>query len=148
MARRRLKPPEVPMPPYRWVACSAREFGPIGHTRHLARSGSLDTACGASATHPEIWRSNTTKPKCADCGEEGALMPEPTDTQIIEERSYGGYTSGPSTMGRTIVYITCPFCRFEVTAYLWSLAGSGKKCRCGAKLDAYGTAKKKVSQTR
>tara|TARA_Y100001963_G_scaffold146115_1_gene220629 strand:+ start:372 stop:638 length:267 start_codon:yes stop_codon:yes gene_type:complete len=27
----------------------------------------------------------------------------------------------------------CPFCKSEVRAYWWSLAGCGKKCDCGAK---------------
>ena len=53
--------------PARWAACSAREFGPVGESAHLVRPGSLDTACGASASHPEIWRTNTTKPRCAEC---------------------------------------------------------------------------------
>jgi hypothetical protein len=64
-----------------------------------------------------------------------------------ETRSYGGYDLGPSTMGRTVVYITCPFCGTEVRAYLWSLAGSGKRCTCGAKFDAYGSARKALTKT-
>lgn len=35
--------------------------------------------------------------------------------------------------GQSYVYITCPFCGYEVKAYIWSLAGSGKLCTCGAK---------------
>lgn len=50
---------------------------------------------------------------------------------------------GPSTMGRSIVYITCGFCGKTVTAYLWSLAGGGKKCPCGALHNAYGTSTRK-----
>lgn len=30
----------------------------------------------------------------------------------------------------------CPFCQGEVRAYWWSLAGGGKKCYCGAKLNS------------
>lgn len=30
------------------------------------------------------------------------------------------------------VLANCPFCGTEVKLYLWSLAGSGKKCTCGA----------------
>jgi hypothetical protein len=33
--------------------------------------------------------------------------------------------------GKT-VKIECPFCGTVVLAYVWSLAGSGKKCPCGA----------------
>lgn len=35
--------------------------------------------------------------------------------------------------GRTRIKIACPFCGEVVTAYLWSLAGGGKRCPgCGA----------------
>jgi hypothetical protein len=27
----------------------------------------------------------------------------------------------------------CPFCQAEVRIFVWSLCGSGKLCRCGAK---------------
>lgn len=57
----------------------------------------------------------------------------------VETRQWTG-TQGPSTMGRSIVYITCPFCRAEVTAYQWSLSGGGKRCGCGALFGAYGNA--------
>lgn len=57
-----------------------------------------------------------------------------TPPEVREHRS----VPGPSTMGRSIVWITCPFCGTEVTAYLWSLAGSGKRCPCGAKHNGYG----------
>lgn len=37
------------------------------------------------------------------------------------------------TFGRASVKIVCPFCGTIVTAYIWSLAGGGKKCPdCGA----------------
>lgn len=41
---------------------------------------------------------------------------------------------GCSTVGRTEIFLTCPFCAREVLAYLWSLCGSGKRCSCGALL--------------
>lgn len=46
--------------------------------------------------------------------------------------------------GRSTVWITCPYCNFEVEAYSWSLAGSGKKCpKCGAiHTMYYGTVKR------
>jgi hypothetical protein len=59
-----------------WVACSSREFGPVGDQRHLARTRmqgkkqvgfSLTTLCGASASVEGIWRRNTSKPKCRTC---------------------------------------------------------------------------------
>lgn len=64
-------------------------------------------------------------------------------TTQTETRRYEA-THGVATMGRAPVYIICPFCGVKVTAYLWSLAGRGKRCPCGAKFDAYGTAVKKV----
>lgn len=37
---------------------------------------------------------------------------------------------GPA--GRSTVTVCCPYCDCETEARLWSLAGSGKKCECGA----------------
>jgi ribosomal protein S27E len=37
-----------------------------------------------------------------------------------------------SRFGRTTVEVQCPFCGAVVVAYVWSLAGSGKRCTCGA----------------
>ncbi len=34
--------------------------------------------------------------------------------------------------GSSRVAIRCPFCGLVVEAYVWSLAGSGKRCECGA----------------
>lgn len=36
-------------------------------------------------------------------------------------------------MGRTRVTLVCPVCGAHVTAFVWSLADSGKRCGCGAK---------------
>jgi hypothetical protein len=33
--------------------------------------------------------------------------------------------------GCKMVDIQCPFCNITVTAHVWSLAGSGKRCNCG-----------------
>lgn len=44
-----------------------------------------------------------------------------------------------SSMGRSTVVIECPCCGTDTTAYVWSLAGSGKRCECGAKHTLYGT---------
>ena len=54
---------------------------------------------------------------------------------------------GPSTMGRTVVYITCPFCKDEVRAYLWSLSGGGKVCTCGAKHASFGVTIRRKSRS-
>ena len=51
---------------------------------------------------------------------------------MTERRKYTA-RMGTSGVGRTTIYITCPFCGVETMAYLWSLAGSGKLCSCGAK---------------
>jgi len=40
---------------------------------------------------------------------------------------------GKTANGRSTVFVECPFCQTEVEAFIWSLAGSGKKCpKCGA----------------
>ena len=49
-----------------------------------------------------------------------------------EFREHCGYLVLSSEVGRTHVGLKCPFCAATVLAYLWSLAGSGKRCECGA----------------
>lgn len=34
--------------------------------------------------------------------------------------------------------VRCPFCKQSLKAFHWSLAGGGKKCQCGAKMDISG----------
>jgi len=46
-----------------------------------------------------------------------------------EHRKWAG-SSRPN--GRSTVRIECPYCQAVTEAYRWSLAGGGKKCRCGA----------------
>ncbi len=52
--------------------------------------------------------------------------------------------SGTSSLvGKSFCRITCPFCHTAVTAYIWSLAGGGKRCPgCGAMHGNYGTTAK------
>ena len=45
-----------------------------------------------------------------------------------------------AAFGRSRITIICPFCSGHVTAYLWSLAGGGTRCPCGAMLGHYGKA--------
>ena len=47
---------------------------------------------------------------------------------VREHKAY----RGTSSHGRSTCMIICPFCGRNVKAYIWSLAGSGKKCECGA----------------
>ena len=37
--------------------------------------------------------------------------------------------------------VKCPFCGRELEVYIWSFAGSGKRCSCGALLGMYGCVK-------
>lgn len=46
-----------------------------------------------------------------------------------------------SNFGTTYIYIRCPHCNGKTRAYVWSLAGSGKKCNdCGAMFTSFGQA--------
>lgn len=45
----------------------------------------------------------------------------------------------PAAAGRTTASIRCPFCDCVVQARTWSLAGSGKRCYCGAVLQGLTT---------
>jgi hypothetical protein len=68
-----------------------------------------------------------------------------TTTEQPEYREHQRYP-GPSEMGRSRVYIVCPFCGNQCTAFLWSLSGGGKLCPgCKAKHDAYGTTRAPVT---
>lgn len=62
------------------------------------------------------------------------------DQPLYQDKEARPHTrrAGRSEMGRSYDYITCPFCQVEVKVYLWSLAGSGKKCPCGAKHSHFG----------
>ena len=42
--------------------------------------------------------------------------------------------------GRTRIWFDCPFCNGTVEAYLWSIAGGGKRCDCGALCGGFGNA--------
>lgn len=46
-----------------------------------------------------------------------------------------------SRHGRSTMMVKCPFCEEELEVYIWSLAGSGKRCSCGALLGMYGCVK-------
>lgn len=44
-----------------------------------------------------------------------------------------------AAFGRATVDIRCPYCQVVTTCFCWSLAGSGKKCECGALHISFGT---------
>lgn len=48
-----------------------------------------------------------------------------------EERQYTT-SNWVSRMGRSSIDIRCPWCSAVFRAYVWSLSGGGKRCRCGA----------------
>lgn len=62
-------------------------------------------------------------------------------TEFKEERTYT-VVHEVSEMGRSRITIVCPFCGEHVVAYRWSLAGSGKRCGCGALFDRFARAVK------
>ena len=37
-----------------------------------------------------------------------------------------------SEHGKSTMVVKCPFCGKEIEVYIWSFAGSGKRCSCGA----------------
>lgn len=49
-----------------------------------------------------------------------------------------------SKFGKSTCVIRCPFCKQDVTVYMWSLAGSGKKCLCGALHSSLGRTFKEI----
>jgi len=51
----------------RWVACGQDASYAASLHRHLIRGKVHTTLCGASASFPEVWRGNSTKPVCPEC---------------------------------------------------------------------------------
>lgn len=51
----------------RWVSCSREMSESAARYRHLIEPGALTTVCGHTASHPEVWRGNSTKPLCPAC---------------------------------------------------------------------------------
>lgn len=51
-----------------------------------------------------------------------------------DERRYHSGVYGLVSLGRgrKSGKVDCPFCNKAVDCYLWSISGSGKKCKCGA----------------
>ena len=41
---------------------------------------------------------------------------------------------GSSSHGKSTKIIVCPFCERQIEVYIWSFAGCGRKCECGARL--------------
>jgi len=79
-----------------WVACSTHEFGRVGNDCHILRGRGITTACGATASTPEIWQDNSTKPRCKHCVE--ALVRNDRSDGFSERRRRGT----PMPEGRTV----------------------------------------------
>ena len=47
--------------------------------------------------------------------------------ELREHKKYYGI----SRFGTSTCEIICPFCKETIIAYIWSLAGCGKRCYCG-----------------
>ena len=50
----------------------------------------------------------------------------------VERRKIEVHREGLEPPSSVTLYFDCPFCHTEVKAYLWSLSGGGKRCKCGA----------------
>lgn len=61
---------------------------------------------------------------------------------MFKQMRYEVIDHNPAAAGRSTIDIECPFCGEEATAFLWSLAGGGKKCVCGALMTNDGIATK------
>lgn len=57
-------------------------------------------------------------------------------TEAIEPRIGTVLRTGLKPPSSNYSVCQCPFCGSPVRAYWWSLAGSGKRCDCGAKFDS------------
>ena len=61
------------------------------------------------------------------------MTPSGIEVRPHRERDYR------SDFGKSTVEVECPFCKTWVRAYVWSMAGSGKRCpTCGAVHGSFG----------
>jgi len=66
------------------------------------------------------------------------------DRKAAEKREHKSTCRNSKQAGKSSYWITCPFCDKEVIAYVWSIAGGGKRCpNCGAMHSYYGTSHRK-----
>ena len=63
----------------------------------------------------------------------------------IETREFKATKKTPE-VGHTYFLIKCPFCDSLIKAFVWSLAGTGKSCDCGALFDRYTHTEEKKTQ--
>ena len=75
-----------------------------------------------------------------------------TDAPSFIDRPDGRYEMRPYTTGcyrgehgHSTLEVFCPFCGTEWDVYVWSFAGSGKRCLCGAMMSLRGGAWRKVN---
>ena len=59
---------------------------------------------------------------------------------LQERREWGCVSYRPGRSSRTHLTAICPFCTARVTVALLTLRGPGKRCDCGALLEAGGKA--------
>lgn len=57
---------------------------------------------------------------------------------MAESRLAQTVSTNRRASGRTTVTLRCPFCECHTEVSVWSLAGSGKRCECGAKFSGKG----------
>jgi hypothetical protein len=77
----------VTAPAYRWVACGRDTSWAASTQRHLIIPGHITTVCGHTASVPDVWRGNSTKPPCPTCERvaEGREVPVPPAPGISPE---------------------------------------------------------------
>lgn len=69
---------------YRWVSCSAEMSWSASRYRHLIEKGGLTTVCGNTASHPDVWRTNSSKLNCEECVKLGADIVEYQTKKLLE----------------------------------------------------------------
>ena len=66
---------------YKWGTCGKDLSWTASQNRHIVRPGGLDTLCGNSASHPEIWRDDKRKPVCIVCVNQAKTVKLLEDTE-------------------------------------------------------------------
>lgn len=66
----------------------------------------------------------------------------------VLKKPMSGRNKWTQQAGKTTVEVLCPFCGTWVRAYVWSLAGCGKRCSCKALLGSGAATKSKPMHLR
>ena len=125
-------------------ACDPNGYSSIAITLAGAREYFEGQNAQAQGRLPRKGTMTTDTAKTGQASPAAPCSAHPVGQALIDR--YGAMphvrVGGLTTFGRSWDHITCPWCGCECIAYVWSLAGSGKRCpQCRALHTNYGVTK-------